>query len=60
LLESVNGKISEYIRDETENKENKKVKDGKCMENIRVSENRVLRDREWTRLVGILVVEMVD
>jgi len=56
----VNGKISEYIRDETENKENKKVKDGKCMENIRVSENRVLRDREWTRLVGILVVEMVD
>jgi len=34
-------KISEYIGDETENKENRKVKDGKCMENVGVSENLV-------------------
>jgi len=41
LLESVNRKISEYIGDETENEENRKVKDGKCTENVGVSENRV-------------------
>jgi len=37
----VNGKILEYIGDKTENKENEKVKDRKCAENIGVSENRV-------------------
>jgi len=41
LLESVNGKILENIRVEMENRENRKVKDGKCMENIGVSENGV-------------------
>jgi len=30
------------------------------MENVGVLENGVLRDGEWTRLVGILVVEMID
>jgi len=37
----VNGRISEYTRDETETEENGKVKDRKCMENVGVSENRV-------------------
>ena len=40
-MRKVNGKILEYIRDKTENKENEKVKDGKCTENIGMSENRV-------------------
>jgi len=43
-----------------ENKENEKVRDGKCAENIGVLEKWSLRDRERTRLVGILVVEMID
>jgi len=37
----MNGKTSEYIGDEMENKENEKIKDGKCIETIGVSENRV-------------------
>jgi len=35
------------------------MKDGKCTEGVRVLENRV-RDKEQARLVGILVVEMID
>jgi len=34
-------KVLEYNGNEMENKENGKVKDGKCMENVRVSENGV-------------------
>ena len=41
MLESLNRRILEYIGDEMENKENGKVKDGKCTENIGVLENGV-------------------